>query len=432
MPFSENQHQDYDYSDEQLREMLHHRSHWIVRQGNLVFLLLLLTFLAFSSIIRYPNFIRGPLKLVAIDAPKLVPARVDGKIDRLLVANEQQVRKEQPLAWLRSTAAPEDVISLENWINEVEPIVSATDLTALLSHPLPSLGRLGGLQDSYQNFQGILLETIQILNGGYYQQKQRSFQDDLHYLAQQREIIKRQLTLSTEDYQLQQKEYNASDTLAAEKVIAPIELNSGKSRLINKEATIQTSANQLFSNDLTQQEKKRDIRDVQKLSMDLSQHLRSAFFDLKSQANLWIQQYAILAPESGKVLFNSFIEEDQTVSAGQELFYLQPPQSSYYGQLMVAQTGLGRIKTGQKVLIRMASYPSGEYGYITGKVQYISNIPVSNDSFLIRVELPFGLRTNYNKTINFRNNLSADAEVITDDRRLISQFFNQWHELTNH
>jgi multidrug resistance efflux pump len=143
----------------------------------------------------------------------------------------------------------------------------------------------------------------------------------------------------------------------------------------------------------------------------------------------WIQQYVIIAPEKGKVLFTSFLQENQLLTSGQELFYLQPHQSLYYGQMLASQTGLGKIKTGQRVLIRVESFPSNEFGYLTGRVSYISTIPTARDSFLIKVDLPRGLETNYNKTIFFRNGLMAGAEVLTDNRRLFDRFLGQLKDL---
>ena len=73
----------------------------------------------------------------------------------------------------------------------------------------------------------------------------------------------------------------------------------------------------------------------------------------------------------------------------------------------------------------MESFPSNEYGYLTGIVDYISNIPSGTDSFLIKVSLPNGLQTSYNKQIFFRNDLLAQAEIITEERRLFDRLTGQ-------
>lgn len=76
-------------------------------------------------------------------------------------------------------------------------------------------------------------------------------------------------------------------------------------------------------------------------------------------------------------------------------------------------------------MIKVESYPSNEFGYLAGTVSYISNIPNRRDSFLIKVDLPRGLETNYGKTIFFRNGLTAGAEIITDSRRLFDRLTGQ-------
>ena len=75
--------------------------------------------------------------------------------------------------------------------------------------------------------------------------------------------------------------------------------------------------------------------------------------------------------------------------------------------------------------IKVESYPDAEFGYLKGSVNYISGMPNRRDSFLIRVDLPNGLQTNYLKNIFFRNNLSGQAEIITVNRRLMERFFSQ-------
>lgn len=79
--------------------------------------------------------------------------------------------------------------------------------------------------------------------------------------------------------------------------------------------------------------------------------------------------------------------------------------------------------------MKMRSYPVIEFGYLTGKVEYIANMPGKKDSFSVKVNLPHGLGTNYNQTILFRNNLLANAEIIIDNRRLIDRFWGQLKEV---
>jgi len=413
----------------EVHELISYRPHWIIRKGNAIFFLVMLLLLAFTWFIKYPDVIKGSLKLSAINAPKLLIAKTEGKLQKLLVSNEQKVKKNQPLAFMQSTADHQQVIDLKKCIDQTEHFIDKDSLEILLSNPFPVFNNLGEIQSAYQDFQNTLKETLQILANGYYQQKKQALQKDLLYLSAIQKNIQSQQQLTKQDLELQQKEYNANESLAKDKVIAPLELNQNKSKLISKEQSLEQMSAQLINNNIAEQSKTKEIMELQKYVVDQEQKFSSALLTLKSKIEEWVQQYVIVAPESGKVLFTSFLQENQQINNGQELFYISQPQSLYYGQMMASQTGLGKIKIGQKVLIRVESYPSNEFGYLTGSVNYISNIPTARDSFLIKVDLPKGLETNYNKTIFSRNNLSAQAEVMTDNRRLLDRFLGQIREL---
>jgi hypothetical protein len=66
-----------------------------------------------------------------------------------------------------------------------------------------------------------------------------------------------------------------------------------------------------------------------------------------------------------------------------------------------------------------------------GSVSYISEIPNRSDSFLIKADLPGGLKTNYGHTIYFRNGLQARAEIITENRRLFHRLTGQLRKMVN-
>src|SRR5579871_516425 len=415
-------------SDE-VQELISYKPHWIIRKGNAIFFWVLLLLLAFTWFIKYPDIVKGSLKLSAINAPKLLIAKTEGKLQKLLVSNEQQVVQGQPLAFMQSTADHRQVLNLQKSIYAIEPLITKDSLEILLSNPFPLFDELGEIQPYYQDFQNTLKETLQILANGFYQQKKQALQKDLSFLSAIQENIEKQKQLTQQDYELQQKEYAANESLARDKVIAPLELNQNKSKVIVKQQSLQQMSAQLINNEIAAQAKKKEIMELQKFIIDQQQKFSSALLTLKSKTEEWIQHYVIEAPEAGKILFTSFLQENQQIAGGQELFYIQPQQSSYYGQMMASQIGLGKIKPGQKVLIRVESYPSNEFGYLTGIVDYISTVPTPRDSFLIKVDLPKGLKTNYDKTVFFRNNLSAQAEVITDNRRLFDRFLGQLHDI---
>jgi HlyD family secretion protein len=168
---------------EEIQEIISYRPHWIIRKGNSIFFLIALMLLSLTWIIHYPDVIYASARLEAINAPKLLVAKTEGKLERLLVANNQQVKEGQHLAYLQSIANHKQVLELKKWLALIIDRTKNNNLNDLASYPSPPLSQLGELQASYQEFENILIETKEVLSSGYYQQKKAALQKDLLYLA---------------------------------------------------------------------------------------------------------------------------------------------------------------------------------------------------------------------------------------------------------
>ncbi len=423
-----NEDKDTLVSDE-IQEVISYRPHWIIRKGNILFLFLIVFLLALTWFIRYPDIINSPARLVALNPPKLITSKVEGKLLKLFVTDEQPVYKGQHLGYMESTADYKEVVQLQQWIDTIIESTRNNNYDILIHYSLPSLTSLGELQGSYQSFQNELAETKQTLTGGYYEKKKSSLERDMNYLVMLKNNTLQQKNLQQQDQQLQGTEFKAYESLAKDKVIAPLELNQYKSKVIAKEQSLKQLDMQITNNEISSHNKEKELLDLKKQVTDQQQRFHSSLLELKSDIEKWIQQYVLTSPEDGTILFVSSLQENELSSAGQGLFYVQPEQSKFYAELMAGQKGLGKIKEGQKVMIKVESYPSEEFGYINGVVHYISSLPNRRDSFLIKVNLPQGLQTNYNRKIYFRNDLSAQADIITDNRKLFDRLLGQLKQI---
>jgi hypothetical protein len=61
---------------------------------------------------------------------------------------------------------------------------------------------------------------------------------------------------------------------------------------------------------------------------------------------------------------------------------------------------------------------------LAGTVQSISLVP-RNDSYAIEVQLPRGLRTSFDRPLDFRQEMQGSAEIITEELRLLERIFYQ-------
>lgn len=411
-------------SDE-MNEIISYQPHWFIRRGNVIFLVILLAMLGISWFIKYPDTINTSLRLTSVNAPKMLESRTNGKLEKILIKNGELVVSGQHLAYIESTGNYKEIMKLYNWTCKTSATVSNRDTSITHVDPLPALTTLGAVQQQYQDFALIMKETKETLSGGYYQRKISNVQQDLNYLSSMRSDAAKQQDLVSKDQEIQQKEFEAYEKLAAEKVIAPVELNQYKSKLLAKDQSLKQIHSQITSTEMNSLAKRKELLELQKAITDQRNQFIAALHLLKTKIEEWIQQYVIVSSESGRLEYVGFLQTNQLVEAGQSLFFIQQDQTGYYAEMKAGQAGFGKIKEGQKVIIKVAGFPDQEFGHIEGRVSYISSLPDGRDSFLIKVELPHGLRTNYNKEIRFQNSLSASGEVVTDNRRLSDRFFGR-------
>lgn len=413
-----------DLVSEEVKEIISYRPHWMIRRGNFVFFSILILMILLTFFVQYPDVVNSSARIVALCAPKFAVARKEGKITAIYIANGQTISKGQHLALLEATANYKEVMLMKDWLQIALSEMQNGKFQYFKTKMLPTFTNLGDLQTAYQAFSHEWAELQQFFGSGYFQKKRSALQQELWFNSQLRENISKKEELSQQERDLQEIEYSAYDSLTKDKLVAPLLLNKFKAGLLQKEQTLVEAETQIINNDMAMHNKKKELLDLQKQVIDQKQKFYTTLLYLKTETEKWIQQYVVTAPDNGTVFFVSPIQPNEIVNSGQELFYVQSESNSYYAQLMAGQAGLGKVKEGQIVKLKIENYPSEQYGYVKGIVSSIAGIPNRRDSFLIRVKLPDGLMTIYKRKLFFRNNMLAGAEIITDDRKLFNRFFD--------
>ena len=111
------------------------------------------------------------------------------------------------------------------------------------------------------------------------------------------------------------------------------------------------------------------------------------------------------------------------MNSGDLVFAIVPEQKTeLIGKAMLPPERSGKVKTGQRVIIRFLNYPDQEFGIVNGRVAAISAVP-NADRYVVEIVLPNGLYTNYRKELPFHPEMKAQADIVTDDLRLIERIF---------
>jgi HlyD family secretion protein len=136
-------------------------------------------------------------------------------------------------------------------------------------------------------------------------------------------------------------------------------------------------------------------------------------------------RYLVLAPDSGEISIAGFISENQQIAANQRLFFVVDDRTAgFYGLMTIPQSEITNIKKGQKVLIKISSYPYQKNGLLRGVIDTIDESPYNDSIFFSKVSLI----ESPNNRITLRNGLNADAEIITNDVSLASRLLSRFRE----
>jgi multidrug efflux pump subunit AcrA (membrane-fusion protein) len=406
----------------EIEEIISNKPPSIVRWGTVYFLFLLLALAAICWFIQYPDVVPAKAKLTSINAPKAVITKQSGKLIKLFAKENELTKQGTVLGYLESTANHEEIISLSNNIDSLQIFIDKSSITKLLQYQNSSYQNLGELQQSFQTFKQSFTNFRNYLSGGFYLSKKNMLLKDVNFMQKLHNNLLLQKSLNMEDLELSQKTFNANESLKEDKVISDLDYRNESSKLINKKLTLPQINSAIISNESQQNEKQKEIMELENTIAQQKSIFSQSLNTLKSQVEDWKKKYLLTAPVDGKIAFATFLQENQQLQANQIICFINLENSQYYAEVYIPQNNFGKVKTGQEVLLKFSAYPFPEYGSVKGTIDFISNI--STDSgYLAKVILPDGLNTNYKKQIQFRDGLTAQGEIITANMRLLQRFY---------
>ncbi|MCL1942729.1 MAG: HlyD family secretion protein [Candidatus Azobacteroides sp.] len=410
-----------DYGSE-IDEIISHRPPWVIRRGTLCFFFFLLVMGVLCWFINYPDIVTAQAVLTSVNAPKPVITGIAGKLIKINVQENDEVKQNQVLGYLESTADHQEVLRLAEHLDSMQQLLDRNHPEQIERFFNLSENQLGELQIPYQTFSQAFLNFTNYYSTGFYLRKKSMLLTDKNNLERLHANLLSQKELEKQDIEVSQKSFNANRMLRDKNVLAELDYNDEKSKWINKQMGLPQIENAIIGNESDQNAKQQEIAELDNTIMQQKIIFRQALGTLKSQIEEWKKQYLLIAPIDGKVTFVALIQENQQLQSNQTICYINPENTHYFVQLVIPQTNLGKVDIGQKVLLKFPSYPFQEYGAVYGKIEFISHI-AADAGYFAKVDLQDGLRTNYGKQIMYRDGLQGDAEIITKDLRLLERFY---------
>ncbi len=410
------------HRSELLLEIVSSKPDFLVRYGIVFFCIVLILILITCWFIQYPDTVNAKAKLTSINAPKEVKTKTEGKLIKLFAKENEQAKQGQILGYMESIASHQAVINLSINIDSSVCVFNNNNWQSAMPFLQNHYNNLGELQSSYQSFSNAYETFKNYLSNGFYLRKKAMLANDLSNLQKMRNNLFQQKELNTQDLIQQQKTFDANQSLKDDKVISELDYRNEVSKLISKKLTLPQINSSIISNEAQQNDKLKEIAELENTISQQKTIFEQFLNTFKSQIDDWKKKYLLTAPIKGKIAFATFLEENQQLQNNQTICFINPENTQYYAEIYIPQTNFGKVKIGQLVLLKFPSYPFQEFGSVSGKIDFISNIN-TDSGYLAKVSLPNGLNTSYKKQVQFRDRLQAQGEIITQDIRLLQRFY---------
>ena len=398
----------------------------LVRYGILIFAAIFAAIIIFSFVFHYPDILRSKIVVTTENPPATLVARATGKIEQLFVADKEKVEAGEIIALIENPANYFDVLQLENLINKLQPVFDTMNFTPDIS--LRKALQLGPVQEYYSQFITKFEELKEFAQRNYYTRREESFNEQLKNARMLYDRMWEQKNAIDREYQIEKRNFERQQRLVAGEVVATTELEKAESEMLSKKSQLDGLRSDLAQKqiDISELEQKmiENEKEYHDLKIQYESALLEAFNNLKSASSNWFLTYLLRSPIDGTVSFNNFYAENQNISEGDRAFTIVPDNmGEVIGKVELPVRGSGKVKEGLDVNVKFDNYPYMEFGMVRGKVNSVSLVPEDN-FYMVEVSFPNGLVTNYNQDLEMQNQLIGQAEIITEDLRLIQRFFN--------
>ncbi|MCF8372249.1 MAG: HlyD family efflux transporter periplasmic adaptor subunit [Bacteroidales bacterium] len=409
------------------QEIIGRTPSWMVRYGIIAITLSILVLLVGSYFFKYPDIIKSRIVITTENPPVSIIARADGKLQGLVVGDNEPVTPGQLLAFIETPANTRDIQRISQILS---PFVN--DKTALLDSistiNLDSSFRLGDIQVSFLNFKSAINDYNYFFELNYYPQKIESLEEEINQHKVQYNRVYRQRNLLEEEYKLSKNQFQRDSGLHLKGLISDVEFEKARSTIIKKKYDFEDVRTKLSDSKIRMSVLNQEILDLQLNFADnkkqLELRLIETFDKLLSEIATFEQKYILRSPIKGRISFNKIWSNNQFLRENETVFTIVPEeQTKIIGKLDLPVKNSGKVKPGQRVNIKLENYPYLEFGMVLGIVERISSVP-ENNYYTLEVSFPNGLTTNYNRELPFSQKMQGDAEIITENISLLKQIVN--------
>ena len=396
--------------------------------------LLLIVALAWSYFGRIDIVAVANGKISTEGSTKIIQPAISGVVTGINVHEGQRVKKGETLLALDKTTAEKDVATANQSLN-----------TARVERDI--LRRLagGGNTDDIINNADLPDETKSMLQQFAVSQtalsaaRQQAVNGTISNYQQQLQFnqqAKNQLETNVQNLKNRKAEIEKQLPSAnpVDKLRLQNELSNIDQRITSADSAVLGQNQQLLQSQsaLTQAQNQSQIQTAETNSAFNNQIIASEKRIIELENNLVkakqiLAQTTITAPVGGTVLSLTVKTIGGVVNAGQQLAQIVPEKVPLYVDAALDNQDVGFVKSGQRVVVKVATYPFQRYGYLEGTVENISPDAIQDDKkgliYKAKIKLNDDKSSKQNR-LKLLPGMSVSAEITTGQRRIIEFFLD--------
>lgn len=385
----------------------------------LFFLLGSSTFLSFFS---YDEIITGRVVVTSENPPVHVKAKHTGKIAKGNFQRDDSISKGAILGNMEDHADEEDIFLLKSRLFSNPELKSFEELGAKFPHEL-NLGT--SIQPYYSTFLNVYQELFFADN----LISKEQLNDQLRTQVQTIKIKENEIALQQQYLNISKVDFERYEKLYSKGVISKQNLDDREKEFLFELKQFEVARKEYEELILNERRLESNL-ELFKISdlknkKNLETKLVLAQQDLINAISKWEDEYLLRSPIDGRISYMALLGGFQNVEAGEVVFTVIPfNRQSLMGKGDVPVKNSGKLRKGQKAIIKLDNYPFREWGTLEAKVEGISEVPmaVQNSSYRVYLEIQ-DLTTSYGKQLELNQDLVGTAEIILEKTTLMERIF---------
>ena len=392
---------------------------------SIIFVLSFIFILLFlSSYIKYSQKIEGNVRIISeINSFNLYSPNT-GRIV-LMKKDKQNILQNDVIAYIDNPASFQDVSNLNLELKKF----NIDDLENSISNfRFNSKYNLGSIQEYYYNFIISINEYKNLVKNNIFEANINKYSSIIFENQKELNLIDKVKNIQKSKFRIFQDNYYRDSILNKKEIITKIDFNNSNIQYLNyKENILQNDirAQNIKSNNIELVQeiktlKTQSINNISTASINIKRH----YFNLINAIRSWEQNFIIKSPVDGLLQYASpFISNLMHVQRENNLFFILPDNNHLRGKASVTANGYGQLEEGQSATIKLKDYPYRDFGVILAILKNKSKI--NQDSiYYVDVDLPYGLKTNTGKNLEYYYNMSGTIEFTTKKMSLMERILN--------